>query len=190
MGRIRDGLQPFAEVPSKCSNSLKVIHFVFIPLQFVRSHDLLIETHITAHSTWWQSPDAVFFAGLIHHAQLKCSRTEMLTNSLSFDNSCSETCWLPASACCRLIWLVMISYADLHPFTITLYHQECLPVLCAKDGEEKCHLLLFPLSALGASMRHYSVPHHRQGPCAQQLALRSTMVETRSSGPPPAMPHQ
>lgn len=149
-----------------------------------------IQTHTTAHSTWSQLQNAVFFAGLIQHAQLKCWRTHALRYSLSFDNSCSETCWLPASACCRLIWLVMISYADLHPFTITLYHQECLPVLCAKDGEEKCHLLLFPLSALGASMRHYSVPHHRQGPCAQQLALRSTMVETRSSGPPPAMPHQ
>ena len=121
--------------------------------------------------------------------------TEVLTNtgaqnSLSFDNSCSETCWLPASACCRLKWLVIISYADLLPFTITLYHQECLPVLCAKDGEEKCHLLLFHLPALGASMLHYSVPHCRQSPCAQQLALRSTMVETRSCGSPPAMPQQ
>ena len=102
---------------------------------------------MTAYS-WWQLQNAVFFAGLIHHAQLKCWRTEVLTNSLSFDNSCSETCWLPASACCRLIWLVMIADVDLHPFRVALYHLQWLPVLYAKGGEEICHLLLFPLSAL------------------------------------------
>ena len=42
----------------------------------------------------------------------------------------------------------MIAFVDPHPFRVALYHLQRLPVLCAKGGEEICHLLLFHLTAL------------------------------------------
>ena len=103
-----------------------------------------IQTHTTAHSTWSQLQNAVFFAGLIQHAQLKCWRTHALRYSLSFDNPCSETCWLPASACCRLICDLLWS----HMLIYTLWQLRCIirndrPCCVQKMGKKNAIFCFF-----------------------------------------------